>query len=392
MTKIASLSRHGAAPVARAATGTVVTAKPASVAALKDYEAFCAGMLYPPTQGPLWARAWLDGREDEGLLLFARQAGRPAMALALETARFGAFRVARFAGGSHANGNFPPLDPGGGTLGKDAVSGLLSAIRTARPDIDLVMLERQRLSFERISNPLLHLPHATSPNVALSADLTGGFEQVLERGGKRKRKKHRAQKRKFEAAGGYRLIEARTGAEVDRLLDTFLAFKHERFLSLGLADVFDAPQVQARWRALFHSACGRETQPFVLHGLEVAGKLRAVTGLSRTPDSVICEFNAFAQDELSSLSPGEFLFYEDILAACSEGLAIYDLSVGDEPYKRLWCDIETRHADTFAGLTVKGHLLAHGLRAMSRVKRAVKAHPALARFARRVYRLVPNSR
>ena len=41
---------------------------------------------------------------------------------------------------------------------------------------------------------------------------------------------------------------------------------------------------------------------------------------------------------------------------------IFDFSVGDEPYKRLWCDIETRHIDVVAPLTAKGALLDRCLR------------------------------
>jgi CelD/BcsL family acetyltransferase involved in cellulose biosynthesis len=49
-------------------------------------------------------------------------------------------------------------------------------------------------------NPLRTLPHVTSPNVSLAADLKGGFARLVsEASGKRKLKKHRTQARKYEA-------------------------------------------------------------------------------------------------------------------------------------------------------------------------------------------------
>src|SRR5690606_39947618 len=46
---------------------------------------------------------------------------------------------------------------------------------------------------------------------------------------KRKRKKHRSQMRKFEAAGGFRRIIAQTPEETRRLFDAFLEMKEKRF-------------------------------------------------------------------------------------------------------------------------------------------------------------------
>ena len=56
--------------------------------------------------------------------------------------------------------------------------------------------------------------------------------------GKRKRKKHRSQTRKFEAVGSFRRIKARTEAETNALLDAFFVMKEARFQKMGIANVF----------------------------------------------------------------------------------------------------------------------------------------------------------
>ena len=160
-----------------------------------------------------------------------------------------------------------------------------------------------------------------------SISRAGSRRLVSEPSGKRKLKKHRTQARKYEAAGGFRRTEAQSADEVDRLLSAFFEMKAARFRKAGIADVFAQARVKAFFRKLFLDALPLTPKPFVLHGLEVGGKLRAVTGSSRTAGRLICEFSAIADDEIAHASPGEFLFFANIQEACDEGLAVYDFGV-----------------------------------------------------------------
>ena len=110
----------------------------------------------------------------------------------------------------------------------------------------------------------------------------------------------------------------------------------------------------------------------MLNALEVAGKIRAVTGSSLCGDRLICEFGAISEDDLAGASPGEFLFFDNIQQACTDGFAVYDFSVGDEPYKRLWCDLEIRQFDVLAPLTAKGRLLGASMRQVTALKAFIK--------------------
>ena len=357
-------------------------------AALSAYSEFCAKALFAPPQAPRWVEAWARNcNEDVVVVSWEGDAG--SIAIPIEIVREGVFRIARFPGGSHANGNFPArrgesrfeLDP-------DFRMSMAAALRDVRPDIDLVLLERQVAAFEGVANPLATLASWQSPNPALAVDLAGGFDAVLERASaKRKRKKHRSQIRKFEAAGGFKRIRATDRAETDALLEAFYAMKATRFATNGIQDVFADRTVRDFFRDLFGSACEADAKPdFFLHGLEIGGKLRAVTGCSLTPSSVICEFGSIAEDELASTSPGEFLFFENIREACNDGIAFYDFSVGDETYKRLWCDIETRHFDVAIPLGAKGRL-AIGLRqATNSAKRLIKSNEVAWKLVKRLRR------
>lgn len=355
------------------------TTEVTGMAGLGGYVEFCASALFAPAQSPSWIRNWAIETRADMVIATLSAAGRPALSLALEAVRRGPFRVARFAGGRHANGNFPAVEPRlMQAVDGAAIRSVFAAIARARPDIDLISLERLSSDFDGMPNPFATLPGFSSPNLALAVDLDGGFDALLSRAsGKRKRKKHRSQTRKFEAVGSFRRIEARTRDEVDRLLDAFLDMKQARFAKMGIANVFGHDEVRSFFRTLFADSVGEQVPSFVLHGLEVAGKLRAVTGSSRSGKRLICEFGAIADDDLAFTSPGDFLFFENIQEACELGFNIYDFSVGDEPYKRLWCDLEIQHFEILAPLTLKGHALAAATRQGARAKAFIKNNPTV---------------
>jgi len=373
------LAASAASPRARPVDAAGLSVSAAGFDALAGYAEFCGSALFAPAQNPDWIGHW--AKEVHADIVIATLSGDcgPVLSLALEVARSGPYRVARFVGGRHANGNFaataPRMLP---NIDGPAVRSLLSAIARARPDIDLIALERLLPDLDGVANPFAALPNFASPNLSLGVNLDGGFDALLSRAsGKRKRKKHRSQTRKFEVVGSHRRIEARTVGEVNRLLDAFLEMKEVRFAKMGIANVFGEPEVRAFFRALFSGALAQDRPAFVLHGLEVAGKLRAVTGSSRSGKRLICEFGAIAEDDLAHTSPGDFLFFDNIQEACESGFGVYDFSVGDEPYKRLWCDIEVQHFEVLVPLTLKGRALALALRQSARVKAFVKNSPAI---------------
>lgn len=322
------------------------------------------------------------------MLAFA-EIGNPGEMLAIvpiEIATSAICRTACFPGSSHANGNFAPMRPRA-VDGATMLGSLRAALQRDRPDVDMLALERMSPSLGGMANPLVPVASGASPDVALSVSLEGGFDALLERSsGKRKRKKYRSQLRKFETAGGWRIIRASSDAEVDRLLDAFLVMKAERFARMGIPNVFAEPGCEAFLRSLYRDALRQSEPAFVLTGLEVGGALRAVTGSSVLADRIICDVSAIAGDEFAATSPGDFLFFDMIRDACERGKSVFDFSVGDEYYKRLWCDTETWQSDLFLPLTARGTAVATVSRSIAAIKRAVKSSPLLWSLAKRLRR------
>lgn len=339
-----------------------------------EHAKFCALAVQSPAQSPIWLDNWVRNVNNDVIFATILTDEKPAFSVALEIVSRNGLTIAQFPGGKHANGNFPAVHA---DLFSEAQHGslkkLFSEIRHKRPDIDLLSMERQEAVLEGINNPLAIFATGESPNFALSLDLTDGFDAVLEQlNGKRKRKKHRNDTRKFEANGGFRIVRPGKPDEVDRLLDFFFEAKTRQFAKAGIENVFARETIRSFFRALFREGVQFDCPPFELCALEVGGKLLAVTGNSIAGKRMICDFAAIADEVEINASPGEFLHFENISRACADGFSVYDFSVGDEPYKRHWCTIETTHFDVWTPLSMKGRMIAAGKKPVSMLKRMVK--------------------
>lgn len=323
---------------------------------------------------PVWLAHWAANvKSTIGVFVFSHD-GEPVFALPVEFVSRAGRTVGRFVGGSHANANFPVMRRALDAAETAAMlAGLKAAVRAAPWRADCLHLERQLAEMSGIANPLLAEGSTVSPNVALSVSVDMPFEALLEqKSGKRKRKRFRSAQRKFEAAGDFRVIDPVPQAEAPQRLGSYLAMKASQFKRKGVANAFGNACEQAFFTALFENAKPDDRHYFYLSALDAAGVTRTVLGSSRHKGTQSVHFMAFANDDLASASPGDFLNHALIEKACGDDTKVYDLGVGDEPYKRSWCDIETWHRDVVIGLTVMGWLYARQIVLVQAAKRRIK--------------------
>ncbi len=153
---------------------------------------------------------------------------------------------------------------------------------------------------------------------------------------------------------------------------------------MGINNPFADSAIQAFFKELFGNAIGRDKREFELKALEVDGKTRSIIGKVFSENGPTVEFNAIADDELVTASPGEFLFFEDIKGICDTGLSHYSFGIGDEPYKREWCNIEACVYDTVVPLTLKGRSYTVLQSARKKLVAKIKRNPRLWQFVKRL--------
>lgn len=298
--------------------------------------------------------------------------------LPLEVFAKSVFRFAGFPGGSHANANFAAASViAVQTPTERLVEAVKRAVALARPDIDAILLERQVEDLKGLPNRLVNPDSITSPNVALSFALPSTFQELLkERNGAKKQKKMRQMQRRMDDRGGWKFFKADSPSETDRVLDRFFLLKGERLKSRGLKDVFADSGVQTFFKSLFAEALGSPSPRYELHALEVGGEIAAVAGCTINGRHLTVEFGGICSSD-RQLSPGDILYHFMIEQFCERGFETFDFGVGDEFYKRRWCDIETWHRDTYLPLTAKGRLAVALFTTTASVKKRIKNNPQL---------------
>ncbi len=339
-----------------------------------------------------WCAAWAATHQNQLLLVRGLIGQDTAFILPLELVRGRFFQTVRFIGSDHSNINTGIFTEGGDPAMREELSAKLIAELSQKLSriADIVTLEKIPFSWRGAEHPFASLPAVRNQNSSYQLPLFENFEKTLAQvNAKRRRKKFRVSEKRLLALGGYEHVVATSAEDSRKLLCTFFQQKAERFKAMGLPNVFQDAETQAFFQALASRPRDHDHRPLELHALrlkgENAGRVIAVAGLSRKGDHVICQFGSIDETLAADCSPGEFLFHLVIERCCGEGVALFDFGIGDQPYKRSWCTVETPQYDIVLPLTAKGRLAAHIHTAIVRSKAAIKKNP-------RVYNLLQKIR
>lgn len=341
-------------------------------------------------QTPAFLRAWLDHSPHRPAFITLTAEGAGPVLLPLE--RIGANALA-YVGERHANGNFPVGRARDiealAAAGEDAI---VAALCAARPDAHAIVLERQLPECRGIANPFIFEGSTVSPNVALSLSLEGGFEAVLSRhSAKRKRKRFRGQERDLEQIGGYTYVPMVDADHVEETMKRCLALKAVHFEAAGINDVFAEDHVQAFFTEIFREGARAEPHSHVLKTIEADGKQIAISACTCHDGRLTVEFSTY-DPAYRDYSPGDMLFFLSIREAAENGGEVYDFGVGDELFKRNWCEIETWQRDTIIPLSARGRALAATRSIRNALVRSLKQNKKLWQTAKKIRRAVPIMR
>ena len=223
-------------------------------------------------------------------------------------------------------------------------------------------------------NPLLSLSTQRNASSAHVATLPGNWEEFYKaKRSSETRKKERKQLRRLGELGEVRFVDVSGKPEVARTIETLMQQKSKTFARMGVENLFARPGYPAFW-------------------LDVATTLRGITHVSRLDvGSTIaatslglthrgCYYlvlSSYHDGEVMRFGPGRAHLHELLRHAIEHGIRDFDFTIGDEPYKRDWADIQVRLYDHLQAATLRGAVVVAMIRAFRRTKRLIKTTPAL---------------
>ena len=316
-------------------------------------------------------------------------ANEPLLLLPLGVRQQRGMAVAFYLGGKHITFNMPlwRRDFAAGA-GKAEMDALLRGIQRHVTRVDVLALARQPQSWLGMANPLILLPSQTATNECPVLRMTPGAAPA-DRVSSSMRKRLKTKERKYDSVPGYRYLQARSAADITRILDAFFAVKPLRMAEQNLPNVFAETGVEAFIRAA--CAAPRDGGHVIdLHALVCDEEVIAMFAGVADAGRFSMMFNTYTMSENAKYSPGLILMRTIIDTYAEHGVTSLDLGIGGDDYKRMFCKDDEPIFDSFLPLTGRGRLGALGLSSLAHAKRMVKQSPALTQMAQKLRGALPR--
>ncbi len=352
------------------------------------------GQYSSPYQRFDFLSAWLrhvgNAERIEPFVVIARDAeDQPLLLMPLGVEHKFGVRVASFLGGKHATFNMP-LWRRDFALSADVsdLEALLDGLRRAG-GADVLALQQQPLRWNDLPNPLAQLSHQASVNdcPVLLLPVGAAANDLISNSFRRRLK---GKERKLQDLPGYRYGQARTQADIDRLLEAFFRIKPVRMAAQNLPNVFAEPGVAD----FIRQACAAELagggRAIEIHALESDAEMIAMYAGVADGSRYSMMFNTYTLSEAARYSPGLILMRHIVDHYAALGYRRIDLGIGSDDYKKLFCKDLDPIFDSFVALTGRGRIAAPALAALGRGKHAVKHSPALMRMVQRLRATLPR--
>jgi CelD/BcsL family acetyltransferase involved in cellulose biosynthesis len=263
----------------------------------------------------------------------------------------------------------------------DAIADLwprvLDGIR-AVPDsaFDVVRLEKMPATIGAQANPFAALETTIHPSGYYATPLAPDWETFYT--GKRSsstRRRDRTKRNRLGDFGAVAFSSLSNGPDAVAALDVLVAQKSATLASRGIPNFFAKPGYLAFYRALASSA--RTSDLVHVSELRVGSEVAAVSFCLAFGGRYYYLLSSYTDAELARFGPGAVHLHELMRYAIDRGATVFDFTIGDETYKRDWCEETQKLYDHIAVASWRGALAVLPMRLARDAKRTIKQTPIL---------------
>lgn len=301
--------------------------------------------------------------------------------LPLAVERAGAVRCLTFLGSELADYNAPLLaanfaaavEPGQFAALWQAVMDLIDADRALH--FDLVELAKMPELVGAQANPMLELPVALNASGAHRTALGDSWEAYYGKRSSATRRRDRTKLNRLSACGEIAFIEPERAADIEATLCCLFEQKAGSFAHMGVRDPFAEPGYRDFYLDL---ALDPDLGDLVqVARLDVGEEIAAATFCLRWHGACYYLLASYQGGELARFGPGAAHLRHLMRVAIERGFTHFDFTIGDEAYKRDWCEEELKLYDHCAASRLRGLPVLMAARAFRRAKRFIKQTPVL---------------
>ncbi|MGN6572860.1 MAG: GNAT family N-acetyltransferase, partial [Pseudolabrys sp.] len=240
----------------------------------------------------------------------------------------------------------------------------------------VVHLEKMPAKIGNQPNPLIALGVADNPSGAYATALGATWDAFYAaKRSSSTRSRDRGKRKKLAEHGAVAFVEPRETGDVLATIDALVEQKSRSFARMGVSNIFARPGYLDFYRALFTDPKSRGLTH--LSRLDCGAQPVAVN-LGLTFRGTYYHLQASHTDgDASRFGPGAAHLHDLLRNAIERGFTTYDFTIGDEPYKRDWCDGVIPLYDHYAAASARGAVLCAPMMAKARLKRLIKQNPAL---------------
>lgn len=245
-----------------------------------------------------------------------------------------------------------------------------------RLGFDLIKLSKMPETVGAQQNPMRQLGGTINPSGAYLTHLAADWETFYAaKRSSSTRRRDRTKRKRLAEFGEVKLINPASASETASTLDTLMVQKSRSFARMGVGNLFAKPGHAEFYRAL---AIDPTTKNLVHISRLDVGATPAAINLGLTYRGCYYHLLASYDDgEVSRFGPGAAHLHDLMQLAIERGFKIFDFTIGDERYKRDWCDTEMKLFDFTAAANWRGTLVAVPMLATQRLKRWIKQTPVL---------------
>ena len=261
-----------------------------------------------------------------------------------------------FLGGEVTDYHAPLICPEFATrLNPSSFRELWSKIVVALPRVDVLLLERLPQVIEAAPNPLVWLPGTKRRTESHAARLSSSIEVFLNDRSPKVLADSRRQRRRLAQMGAVEFTIAAASDDVHEIMRALIRQKARRYAETGVANMWDKPGYLAFYEGISvnHTATLIQTAALRVGGNIVATHLGMVFR-----NRFYYMMPAYEGGDWAKYSAGRLLMEELIGWSIAHGLTVFDLTVGNEPYKRDWANEVMTVYDCLFPVSFKGKIHA----------------------------------